>query len=232
MDDAKNNGVQAPINATRAALEAAHTRDDDRARVARAQASGTACGGARSPRLRHEQEARSSFRIKPLAVLLGCGFALLFIVVVGGAVRSAFLYEETPAEVAERELAEQGSASDVEFCSSSLDDTCELEDYVYRLESVEGGRYRLVRTSAAGNASETVLVEGKGRPRAFALKNGTFYILLQSAGSWRVESLVLGDGSLPVSLVKGRGKATGLELDGGALCIKLKDGGAKKLELD
>lgn len=232
MDDAKNNGVQAPINATRAALEAARTRDDDRARAARAQASGTARGGARSPRLRHEQKARSSFRIKPLAVLLGCGLALLFIVVVGGAVRSAFLYEETPAEVAKRELAEQGSASDVEFCSSSLDDTCEFEDYVYRLESVEGGQYRLVRTSAAGNASETVLVEGKGRPRAFALKDGTFYILLQRGSFWRVQSLVLGDGSLPVSLAKGRGRATGLELDDGALCIKLKDGGAKKLELD
>ena len=232
MDDARNNGVRAPINATSAALEAAHTRDDDRARMARAHASGTARGGARSPRLHHEREARSSFRIRPLAVLLGCGLALLFIVVVGGAVRSAFLYEETPAEVAERELAEQGSASDVEFCSSSLDDTCELEDYVYRLESVEGGRYRLVRTSAAGNASEAVLVEGKGRPRAFALKNGTFYILLQRAGSWRVQSLVLGDGSLPVSLAKGRGKAIGLGLDNSALCIKLKDGGAKKLEFD
>ncbi len=232
MDDAGNNGAHAPINATRAALEAAHTRDVDRARTARAAASGTARGGARSPRLRREQEMRATFRIKPLAVLLGCGLALLFIVVVGGALRSAFLYEETPAEVAERELADHESASDAEFCSAELDDTCEFGGYIYRLESAEDGRYRFVRMPAMDESSESVLVEGEGKPLAFALKNGTFYILLQRGSSWHMKSLVLGDGSLPVSFAKGRGRASSLELRDGALFVKLKDGSTKKLEVD
>lgn len=232
MDECEHTGARAPINATRAALEAAHARDDARARSARAAASGTVRGGARSPRLRREQQAQEAFRVKPLAVLLGCGLALLFIVVVGGALRSAFLYEETPAEVAERELAEQGSATDRTFCSTSLNDTCELEGYSYRLEAVKSGCYRLVRTSTADNSSESELAEGKGKPVALALKSGTFYLLLQRGDSWCVVSLVMGDGSLPVSFAKGRGKASGLKLKNGTLCVQLEDGHAKELAID
>lgn len=232
MDEREHTGARAPINATRAALEAAHACDDARARAARAAASGTVHGGARSSRLRQEQQVQKGVRVKPLAVLLGCGLALLFIVVVGGAVRSAFLYEETPAEVAERELAEQGSATDRTFCSTSLDDTCELEGYTYRLEAMESGRYRLVRTSTDDNSSESELAEGTGKPVAFALKSGTFYLLLQRGDSWRVVSLVMGDGSLPVSFAKGHGKASGLKLKGGTLSVQLKGDSAEELAID
>ncbi len=245
MDEREHKGVQAPINASRAALEAAHTRDADRAHAARLAASGTSHTAARSPRLRREQEQqRSSFRIKPLAVLLGCGLALLCIVVLGGALRSAFLYEETPAEVAERELAETPSAADAEFCSTKLADTCRLQDSTYRLERAGAGRYRFVCMTGAGagvdadgkaessSTSETVLAEGKGKPVGFALVRGTFYLLVQRGDSWHVVSMVVGDGSLPVALAKGRGRAKGLKVEDGEVFVRLKGGSLTKVETD
>ncbi len=244
MDEREQRGARAPINATAAAKMAAHAARPDDARAARAAASGTIRAEARSPRLRREQEVASTparMRIKPLAVLLGCALAVLFIVVVGGAVREAFLYEESPAEVAERELAQNAVSEPESFCSAKLSDTYELQGSVYALEKGESGGYRFTCTARSAErdesgdgaaASASTLAEGSGKPVAFAYKDGTFFLLVQCGKQWHVVSLVAGSGSLPVNLAKGKGRAKALALEADELKVELKGGTSVTLDTE
>ncbi len=244
MDEREQRGARAPINAMRAAKAAARATSADDARAARAAASGTVRAKARSPRLRREQEATTAtrrVRIKPLAVLLGCALAVAFIVVMGGAVREAFLYEESPAEVAERELAQNAVSEPESFCSAKLSDTYELQGSVYALEKGESGGYRFTCTarSAEGDesgdgaaASASTLAGGSGKPVAFAYKDGTFFLLVQCGKQWRVVSLVAGSGSLPVNLAKGKGRAKALALEDDELKVELKGGSSATVDTE
>lgn len=244
MDEREQRGARAPINAMRAAKAAARATSADDARAARAAASGTVRAKARSPRLRREQEAAAAnrrVRIKPLAVLLGCALAVAFIVVVGGAVREAFLYEESPAEVAERELAQNAVSEPESFCSAKLSDTYELQGSVYALEKTESSGYRFTCTARSAEgaegddgaaASASTLAEGEGKPVAFAYKDGTFFLLVQCGKQWRVVSLVAGSGSLPVNLAKGKGRAKALALEDDELKVELKGGSSATVDTE
>ena len=194
--------VQAPINAVDAARQAARSDAD------------------------HSERFRRVAII--VSMLVGCGLALLVIVVAWRGVVGALLSDGSDEEQA----MQAADASNPETGVVRYADGGSLfySGYSYSITKTDGD-YAFTVQSEPGEGEPAVVFTLSGKPLGFVLCDGIFYVVSNRDGRFFVQSLMPGDGSLPSDYYEGEGTMVDIGLEGTELQLTEENGRAYTLEL-
>ena len=215
-----------------------HHRDESAARVSGAQ---TACepGEVQAPinavdaaRQAARSGADHSGRFRRVAtivsMLVGCGLALLVIVVAWRGVVGALLSDES----AEEQAMQAADASDPETGVVRYADGGSLSysGYSYSITKTDGG-YAFAVQSEPGEGEPAVVFALSGKPLGFVLCDGIFYVVSNGDGRFFIQSFMPGDGSLPSDYYEGDGTMVDIGLEDTELQLTEENGRTYTLEL-
>lgn len=214
--DERMSHVRMPVNALDAAKRAAHAKPVERERL-RAAAAGTRRA------VSNGAVERSSRAVSFAAALVGIGLALVVVYLVGGAL-TGVAHHRDGAAAGEAEVAVVRSSE------GTAKKSIEYGGFVYRLSATDDGC--VLQRRAQGSEDESSdLCEMDGSPVGVIEYSGAVYAISTTDADYHVTSLALGDGCVPVELVRGDGCVQKASLSKGVLELELRDGTMKNIEL-
>lgn len=228
-----SNGVQAPINAARAAREAAHAHVRDLERLRR-EASGAAV--PRRSRTSREGNGvpggseRTRRVIIAASVFVGCALAALVLFIGGRAVVDALLHDGASDDaVVAADGASEGASAQRHVARTAEQGSIATGGYVYSIEADDA--YVFAYCYEGRGTDPSPLFEVSGAPLGFVYFDGVFYIVSNEDNGFVVLSYVYGDGSLPVEFYRGEGTMVDLDLDDAGLVLTDAEARTYTLEL-
>lgn len=204
-----------PVNALDAAKRAAHAKPAERERL-RAAAAGTRRA------VSNGTVKRSSRAVSFAAALVGIGLAFV-VYLIGGAL-TGIAHHRDGAAAGEAEVVVVRSSE------GTAKKSIEYGGFVYRLSATDDGC--VLQRRAQGSEDEpSDLCEMDGSPVGVIEYSGAVYAISTTDADYHVTSLALGDGCVPVELVRGDGCVQKARLSKGVLELELRDGTMKNIEL-
>lgn len=205
-----------PVNALDAAKRAARAKPAERERL-RAAAAG------RRRATPHDVVAHSSRALSFASALVGIALAVVVVYLFGSAL-AGVVHHRDGAAAGEAELAVARSSG------GAAKKGIEYGGFVYRLSTKGDGC--VLRRCAQGSESESSdLCEMDGSPVGVVEYSGAVYAISTTDAGYRVTSLALGDGCVPVEFAQGEGSVRKAELSDGVLKLELRDGTMKTIKL-
>ena len=205
-----------PVNALDAAKRAAHAKPEEREHL-RAAAAG------RRRAVSHGAAERSGRALSFAAALVGIALAAVVIYLIGSAL-TGVAHHRDGAAAGEAELTVSRSSE------GTAKKSIEYGGFAYRL-SAKGDGCVLQRYPQGSEDESSGLCEMDGSPVGVIEYSGTVYAVSTTDADYRVASLALGDGCVPVELAQADGCVKKAELSDGVLKLELRDGTMKTIEL-